>query len=634
MSFFIYKIFSPTLRGKILSGFAIIVMIMLMVTFYSVYNFYRFNESIKSSFETNLKGMIYLAEMNRLLDKQQYCLVNIFYKKSDSQSQYFDSLKFRFIKLYDKARSNRIIPDQSMRYFDSLNYIFNYFVRNVDESRGVLYQEKKPLIRTIHDSLLIYNSKKPDNNQLTLIIMNAVKEVKRWADSINVDNQRAIFEANSQNRDITRSAALWIIFILVTGSIISFVFIIKFTDYIIRPMRDLTRTVRSISEGNFDDKINVGNYEEDEISNLANEFNLMGEKLQSYERMNVNKILFEKRKSEIILENINEPVVVTDEFLNIVIANKQFKEVFYISDTNGLNLKFLFPRNYFFDRYENQAGKGRKGKGEPFIILSDEGGKNRFFIPIYSFIHIPESDFAGLVIVFNDITKFQELDSMKSEFIAKVSHELKTPLTSLGMAVGLMEEGIVGDLTQKQKELLLSMRDDYKRLNKMVFEILELTKIESGSSGLVMERVDAKTLMEHLMKDFGWRAEENGILLSYKIAPNVPIIKGNFDYLLRAIENLVTNSLKFTHRGGRISILIEKNEGDVIIIISDTGIGIGQRQIDKIFDKFYQVDSNIQGSVGLGLSIVKEIIDLHRGEIRVKSVPGKGSEFTIRIPVE
>lgn len=633
MSFFIYRIFSPTLRGRILAGFAIIVMIMLTVTFYSVYNFYKFNESVKSSLETNYNGMIYISEMNRILDKQQYCLVNLFNKKDESQSYVFDTLKFNFYKLYDQARSNRLLSYESRRLFDSLNQKFYYFVRNVDESSEVLYPGKKEINRIIDDSLLIYNNKKPDNNQLTLIIMNAVKEVKKYTDTLHMTNQVAIKETINQNKEITRSAALWIIFILVTGSIISFIFISKFTDYIIRPIRDLTRSARLISEGNFEEKINV-DVAEDEIANLANEFNTMSEKLQIYEKMNVNKILFEKRKSEIILENINEPVVVTDEFLTIIIANKQFKEVFCIDDADGLNLKFLFPKNYFFDKYEMQTGQRRKGKGEPFIILSDEGGKNKFFIPIYSFIHIPESDFAGLVIVFNDITKFQELDSMKSEFIAKVSHELKTPLTSLGMAVGLLEEGVVGDLTPKQKELLMSIKEDYKRLNKMVFEILELTKIEAGSTMLLIEKVDMRTILEHLMKDFLWRAEENGIKLTTKVADDIPVIKGNYDYLLRALENLVSNSLKFTHRGGTITIAVEKNDNDIVITIADTGIGIGQKQIDKIFDKFYQVDSNIQGSVGLGLSIVKEIIDLHRGDIRVKSQPGKGSEFTIRIPVE
>lgn len=629
MSLFVFKIFSPTLRGRILTGFAIIVMIMLLVTFYSVYNFWRFNESIKSTLETSYNSIISVEEMSRLLDEHQYCLVNLFNKKIKSQGIVFDSLSRNFNQIYDLDYMRQGLQESKLLY-DSLKYKFDYFVKNVNESRIVLFTGQKG---ELDDSLLIYNGKKLDQNKMALIIMNAVKEVKKNCNNINVNKQLMIKETIDKNKEITKTAAMWIVFILVAGMVISFIFINKFTDYIIRPIRDLTRTVRSVSEGNFDEKIAVEDVD-DEISNLAFEFNIMSEKLLIYEKMNVNKILFEKRKSEIILENINEPVVVTDEFLNVVIANKQFKEVFSIKDAEGLNLKFLFPKNFFFEKYENQTDKSRKRSSQPFIILSDEGDKNKFFIPIYSFIDIPESDFAGLVIVFNDITKFQELDSMKSEFIAKVSHELKTPLTSLGMAVGLMEEGIVGDLSPKQMELILSMKDDYKRLNKMVLEILELTRIESGSMTLEFEVIDVQNLMEHLMKDFFWQAKEGGIDLTYSITKEVTSFKGNFDYMLRALENLVTNSLKFTHRGGSITIELEKIAGDIQIRIFDTGIGIGQKQIDKIFDKFYQVDSNIQGSVGLGLSIVKEIVDLHHGEIRVKSQPGKGSEFTIRIPLE
>ena len=629
MSLFVFKIFSPTLRGRILTGFAIIVMIMLLVTFYSVYNFWRFNESIKSTLQTSYESIILVEEMSKSLDEHQYCLVNLFNKRIKAQGVVFDSLRLNFTNLFDQDFAKQEILESKLKY-DALRFKYKYFTENVDESRKVLFTGKKSYLP---DSLLIYNGKKQDQNQMALIIMNAVKEVKKECNKINAIKQLMINETINKNKEITRTAAMWIVFILVAGMVISFIFINKFTDYIIKPIRDLTKTVRSVSEGNFDEKIAVEEID-DEINNLAFEFNIMSEKLQIYEKMNVQKILFEKRKSEIILENINEPVVVTDEFLNIVVANKQFKDVFSIKDADGLNLRFLFPKNYFFDKYETQTDKERKRRSQPFIILSDEGDKNKFFIPIYSFIDIPESDFAGLVFVFNDITKFHELDSMKSEFIAKVSHELKTPLTSLGMAVGLMEEGIVGDLSPKQMELILSMKEDYQRLNKMVLEILELTRIESGSMTLKFESIEIKNLMEQLMKDFLWRANEIGIKLSYSISTEVTTFKGNFDYMLRAMENLVTNSLKFTHRGGIISIQIEKSGLDVIIKIVDTGIGIGQKQIDKIFDKFYQVDSNIQGSVGLGLSIVKEIVDLHHGEIRVKSQPGKGSEFTIRIPME
>ncbi len=629
MSLFVFKIFSPTLRGRILTGFAIIVMIMLLVTFYSVYNFWRFNESIKLTLQTSYESIISVEEMNKSLDEHQYCLVNLFNKRIKAQEKVFDSLRLNFNILFELDYAKQEFQESKLQY-DSLRLKYKYFSENVDESRKVLFKRKKSYIA---DSLLIYNVKKQDQNQIALIIMNAVKEVKKECNKINIIKQSMILDTINKNKEITRTAAMWIVFILVAGMVISFAFITKFTDYILKPIRDLTNTVRSVSEGNFDEKIAVEDIN-DEINNLAFEFNIMSEKLQIYEKMNVQKILFEKRKSEIILENINEPVVVTDEFLNIVIANKQFKDVFSIKDADGLNLRFLFPKNYFFDKYEIQSDIGKKRRSQPFIILSDEGDKNKFFIPIYSFIDIPESDFAGLVFVFNDITKFQELDSMKSEFIAKVSHELKTPLTSLGMAVGLMEEGIVGDLSPKQMELIFSMKDDYKRLNKMVLEILELTRIESGSMTLKFESIDTKNLMEQLMKDFLWQARDNGIKLSYAISEEVKTFKGNFDYMLRALENLVTNSLKFTHRGGAITIQIEKSEPDVVIQIVDTGIGIGQKQIDKIFDKFYQVDSNIQGSVGLGLSIVKEIVDLHHGEIRVKSQPGKGSEFTIRIPME
>jgi len=224
------------------------------------------------------------------------------------------------------------------------------------------------------------------------------------------------------------------------------------------------------------------------------------------------------------------------------------------------------------------------------------------------------------------------LDRMKSEFIARVSHELKTPLTSMGMALGMMDDGVAGKLTDKQDDLVDSMKDDYSRLNKLVYEILELTKLESNMAKLRFEKFEAGKLCDQIIKKFTIQAKEKSIDLKFENKSNAKQINGHYDYLLSALENIVSNALRFTPEKGCVKISIREEDKNIFIEISDSGIGISPDNLTKIFDKFTQLDDSSPGSLGLGLSIAKEIVDIHEGEIKAISEPGKGSTFQIKLP--
>ena len=211
------------------------------------------------------------------------------------------------------------------------------------------------------------------------------------------------------------------------------------------------------------------------------------------------------------------------------------------------------------------------------------------------------------LIVFIDITKYEELDRLKSEFVAKISHELKTPLTSIGMAVGILGDGVVGKLSDKQIELITSMKSDYDRLNKLVKEILELSRIESGGIKLDFRPININLLLKECIKSFSLQCKEKNIRLEYFGNGDLPIVSADYDYLHRAISNFIGNSIKFTDKGGEISVNAVAEESNLVISISDTGQGISPEFIDKIFDKFVQVSGSKPGSVGLGLTIAKEI---------------------------
>jgi len=357
----------------------------------------------------------------------------------------------------------------------------------------------------------------------------------------------------------------------------------------------------------------------------------MSEKLQVYEQLNLNKILYEKKKSDLIIESMDEPVLMIDENFNVLSSNNAFNEVFPSEVQKQIDFQKLLTSKNPSKGATTKVSKDLYQK-EDIISIVDNGGSQKYFKIIASSLVIPDSGMRGAVIVFNDITKYQELDRMKSEFIARVSHELKTPLTSMGMALGMMDEGVVGKLTVKQTDLVDSMKDDYSRLNKLVYEILELTKLESNMAKLRFEKFEARKLCDQIIKKFSIQAKEKNIDFKFENKSNAKQINGHYDYLLSALENIIANALRFTPEKGFVKISLREEDKNVFIEISDSGIGISPDNITKIFDKFTQLDDTSPGSLGLGLSIAKEIIDIHDGEITVISEPGKGSTFQIKLP--
>ncbi|MDP3583177.1 MAG: HAMP domain-containing sensor histidine kinase, partial [Ignavibacteria bacterium] len=311
--------------------------------------------------------------------------------------------------------------------------------------------------------------------------------------------------------------------------------------------------------------------------------------------------------------------------------NKAFNEIFGEKAIKNPEIKKILRQERTKARGKNKIDP--RTKRDEIINIKDSEGSQKYFNVMTATLDIPESETQGTVFVFNDVTKYQELDRMKSEFIAKVSHELKTPLTSMGMALGLFEDGVVGSVNDKQHDLIVSMKEDYDRLNKLVYEILELTKLEANIGKIKFETFEITKLAEHITKKFSIQAKEKDIKLDVVDKSLGFHINGNLNSMLSAVENLVSNSLRFTPNGGEIKVEFIKKEDDLFIEISDTGIGISPDNLKKVFDKFIQIDDSAPGSLGLGLSIAKEIIEIHNGEIKAFSELGKGSTFQIKIPV-
>jgi two-component system, NtrC family, sensor histidine kinase KinB len=608
------NIFTTSLRSKILLGFTVILLIMFLATLWSIYNFYRFNEYIKQTMQDNYSVIIAADNMGKALDEQVKSVIVMFNQDFEKGDSLFTKSNYDFFYWHQKAR-DVVSSNAEKTILDSIQIEQNAFKENN--------------INTL-DYKIFLRGQAPKVKVDLGNLITQLHRIKERSNRILEINHISLNKAVQNVKVITQTAAITILFILLGAISISFLFGSKFSDYVVRPISKLRQSVSHIAEGNFEERIDLDE-NVDEINSLADEFNKMSERLQRYEQLNINKIFFEKKKSELVIESMNEPVLMLDEDFNVLLSNKSYNEIFGDQVISNPDIKKILMKEK--DKIKNTQSIDDKYRREEGINIKDSNGDQKYFNVIAATLDIPESNEKGTVFVFNDITKYRELDRMKSEFIAKVSHELKTPLTSLGMALGLIEDGVVGNINDKQKDLLFSMKEDYERLNKLVYEILELTKLEANIGRIKFEKFEAQKLAEYVSKKFSIQAKEKKISLEVLDKSENAIINGNIDNMISAVENLVTNSLRFTPNGGKIKVEFIKKEEDLFIEISDTGIGISPDNLKKVFDKFIQVDDSSPGSLGLGLSIAKEVIEIHNGEIKAFSELGKGSTFQIKLPV-
>jgi signal transduction histidine kinase len=259
-----------------------------------------------------------------------------------------------------------------------------------------------------------------------------------------------------------------------------------------------------------------------------------------------------------------------------------------------------------------------------------------YFRPRQAHIVDKYGNIQGVVTLLQDVTRFKDLDRMKSEFIATVSHELRTPLTSLSMGIDILSQEVVGSVNQRQKDLLVAAKDDSERLRKLVKELLDLSKLESGKYEMKKELVDFRRLVAETVRPLRLPFEEKQIHLDIDVPEDLPALSADSHQLNWVITNLLSNALRWTDTGGRVQLTAKEGDQGLLVTVADTGHGISEENLEIVFDKFVQLKSSTEttpGSVGLGLAIAREVVEAHGGRIWIESEVGVGSTFFFTLPI-
>jgi signal transduction histidine kinase len=272
-----------------------------------------------------------------------------------------------------------------------------------------------------------------------------------------------------------------------------------------------------------------------------------------------------------------------------------------------------------------------------FLLTITRSNNTQYFKPRQNIIQDDQGKIQGVVTIFKDVTQFKNIDRLKSEFISTVSHEFRTPLTSINMAVEILLRKIVGPLNADQLELLQAVKNDTERLIKMVKNLLDMSKLESGELLPAMEEIDTTAIIRSTLEPLKLLFSDKKIQLGLDLPENLPNTVGEAQQISWVISNLINNAVRYTPAGGKITVKAFQQLNFIRIAIIDTGRGIPREAFENIFEKFVQVNEktdSTSGSVGLGLAIAKKVVEAHGGKIWVESELGQGSVFNFTLPIK
>lgn len=455
-----------------------------------------------------------------------------------------------------------------------------------------------------------------DDTSITLSIRNDLQQI------LNL-NMQAMQHKNTSALNTANKATTWITIISVFVFLIAFTFSVNFPTVISNPISQLKEAVKEIANKNYKHRIHINN--KDEFGDLANAFNSLAQKLDDYESSNLNKLMFEKARAEAVINSLKDASIGIDQNNNLLFANQQALNLLGLKavDVLGKSVSEVTSGNDLF-RFLME-----KNHSSPFKIVVDN--KESYFTKETNTITRGEEEL-GVVITLKNITGYLEKDVAKTNFLATISHELKTPLASSDIGLKLLQNEKTGLINPQQKEIIDDLQKDNQRLIKIVSELLDLSQAETGNINLSITPVNVKEAIDYAVNSMRQQANDKQIAFEITIEEGTDLIHADKEKAVWVLINLLSNAIRYSPTEDKIKIAAENKGSNVMLTVKDNGPGIPKEYAEKIFQRFFQVPSttSLYKGTGLGLSISKEFMTAMGGNISLKNPGAQGSEFCLQ----
>lgn len=601
-----------SIRNKVFLSF-LIVLLLVTAVFYTAYqNISKLGIASDNILKMNYNSILAMIQMLDAVESIESSFVAYQGKRNSTEFADIVDKQHQFSQWFGRAKDN-ITEEGEATVMTELDTLYGKYTILINTQLG------KPMIN------------QDDSTRLDL--RDALK-VKCY-DLLKL-NEQAMFNKSAAAQKIARQGIASLSFILIAVFLIGVILSYGLSYRIVKPIYKLLEATQKISQGDYSSSISSDS--EDELGILTDKFNDMTGKLKAYNDVNLRTILAEQQKVQAIFSNIDDGILFINPDYRIMDANEQAVKIFRVKRDEMVGHHFL--EIVHDDTLFGHLKHCIETRSVPAISDKDnvisstlEDSKvyyQYFFTPLKS----KRDELLGAMFLLRDITKLMELDQLKSEFVMIVSHELKTPLTSINMSIDLIRESLGDKLNPSESELLDIAKEDILRLRALIHDLLDLSKIEAGKIDLQFKGIEPADLMRSVAYHFKAQALEQDVSLEAVTAAKLPQVRADEEKLILVFSNLISNALRFVQSGGNIALKAEAAGKFVTFSVKDNGSGIPLAYQNKIFDRFIQYgDSNNAKGTGLGLTICREIVRAHGGTIWVESESGKGSEFLFTIPI-
>src|SRR6266536_3436763 len=615
------------LRTKLLFSYLIFVAALVVLGGLSAWRLREMGGVSRRIISNNYDSVVAAQEMKDSLERQDSAALFALLGARDKAMTQLREHRARFDANFQKAENNITelgepeALDAIRRDRDLYYQMFDGFMAKIGAT------ESSPLERVGRDEEL------SERNEYFTHLEPQFNKLRAECEHLLQLNHRAMLAKSEAAAGV---AQLWFYrTLLIAGLLVGAGLLLAFflANRIVEPLRQLTATTAKMAGGDLNAIVTVSS--RDEVGVLAAEYNRMAERIRQLRSSDMGKLLVAQQTTEAAIDSLYDPVIVTDAQGHVTKLNPAAEEIFGSEKGNAGRHVGEVARDARIAGAVAEALESQHpvaGEGMSSVLPLAVDGSERAFRLRTTPMRDNGHRLLGAVTILEDITHLREIDRLKSEFIATASHELRTPLTSVQMGVHLLLEGALGELTDNQNEVLQACRQDCERLDKLMRDLLDLSKIEAGEGQPQLATVSAKDLLTTAVKELRPQVETKGLKLSVDVPVELPWVSVDRLQIERVISNLIINAVRHT-KNGEIKISAERRENHVSVSVRDTGSGIPSEYLPHIFDKFVQVPDAPTGGAGLGLTISKSIVEAHGGKISVQSQIGRGTTFTFTLPL-
>jgi len=595
------------LRTRLLLGFGAVLATAVIGLGLSLGSARELAQASRRMVEQNFAAMNVASDLRRLTANQQLALTERLSQPGQSALDLLPEFERGARELLTQARR----PRQSVLELEQL-------------------QRADAALNKLRDAIEEAASRDPSEAGVPPPVMDAFVTLRDSSLSLYRLNHEAMVRRgqtiSTQAQRLSLALGLLAGFTVLIGVIAS----VRLAQRLSEPMERLARAVQRVSQQDFEVRVAASGVQE--VDSVAASFNDMTAALRRFHAINLDRLLDERRRLDAVIADIDDGLVLFDEQGRIERLNP-VAELQLGLDADAVLWRTLDQLDVLPDLalavrtllHDHSAPL----PGKPDITVG-EGADERTLH--YSLLPFSESQRPGLILVLRDVTDARRFEQLRTQFVLRASHELRTPITSMRMALGLLQAKPIFAEGSREAELFTTLSEEMQRMMQLNERLLDLSRLYSGNGPLERSRVDPAELMRSARSRFELQAQQAGIGLDLALADDLPDVNIDRSSIDRVLDNLISNALRHTPRGGRIDLDARRRGSELEISVSDTGDGIPPAEQARVFEPFVQVGRKAGGS-GLGLAISREIVQQHGGRIRVTSLPGSGTTFVFSLPL-